>query len=241
MGSVLKAESSEAKKAVQPVAFNVEDIQQRARQYLEETQRQAEAILRQAREEAERIRHQAREEALAAAAETIRQQIEQESQRRSEAQCKTAVAACQQALVELNEHTVKWLDAWRNRTVEIAAKMADRIARVALNHDRALLRGWLEEALVAVREARQLRVLVHPDDFAVAGRFLQQMAKEVPQATAVEVIPDPEISPGGCIVRSQHGLIDQQLETQMERLVEQLVQVGRSQRQGEKSSDDHEP
>ena len=44
----------------------------------------------------------------------------------------------------------------------------------------------------------------------------------IPQAAQIEVIPDPEISLGGCIVRSMHGLIDQQLETQLQRLVEQL-------------------
>jgi flagellar biosynthesis/type III secretory pathway protein FliH len=50
---------------------------------------------------------------------------------------------------------------------------------------------------------------------AVAGRFLQNLAKSVPQAAQVEVLPDPEISLGGCIVRSSHGQLDQQLETQL--------------------------
>lgn len=84
------------------------------------------------------------------------------------------------------------------------------------------LRVWMEEAIAAMREVRELRVLVHPDDFAVAGRFLQQLSKSIPQAASVEIIPDPEISLGGCLVRSAHGQLDQQLEVQLQRLVEQL-------------------
>ena len=83
-------------------------------------------------------------------------------------------------------------------------------------------RVWMEEAIVAMRNVRELLVLVHPDDFSVAGRFLQQLAKSIPQAASVEILPDPEIKAGGCVVRSSHGQLDQQLESQLQRLVEQL-------------------
>jgi chromosome segregation ATPase len=39
------------------------------------------------------------------------------------------------------------------------------------------------------------------------------LAKSVPQAGTVEILPDPEISLGGCRVQSSQGSIDQQLET----------------------------
>ncbi len=223
MASVLKAEDAKRQlAAATPVAFNIEDIQQRARKYLQETQQQAEEILRQARIEAERIREQARQAALQDAAQAIQDQAEQRAQQLSDARCKTAIAACQQTVRELTQHSTHWMEMWRNRTVEIACKIADKIVRQAMAHDREILRGWMEEALVAIRGARHIRILVHPDDFSVAGRFLQQLAKDVPHANGAEVVPDPEVEPGGCSVRSENGSIDQQLETQLRRLAEQL-------------------
>ena len=110
----------------------------------------------------------------------------------------------------------------RNLTVELAARMAEKLVRRAMQDNEEVLRVWLEEAIIAMRDARELRILVNPGDFSVAGRFLQNLTKMIPQAALIEVIPDPEISLGGCIVRSMHGFIDQQLETQLQRLVEQL-------------------
>jgi flagellar biosynthesis/type III secretory pathway protein FliH len=104
----------------------------------------------------------------------------------------------------------------------LAAEIANKVVRRELSSDNELLRVWLEEALVAMQDARELRVRVHPDDFAVTGRFLQQLAKSIPQAASVEILPDPEISLGGCRLQSNHGQIDQQLETQLDRLAEQL-------------------
>jgi flagellar assembly protein FliH len=80
----------------------------------------------------------------------------------------------------------------------------------------------MEEALVTMRDSRDIRIVVNPDDFELAGRYLQKLSKTMPQAGSAEVLPDPEVSRGGCIVRSSYGQIDQQLETQLERLVEQL-------------------
>ncbi len=223
MASVLKSTAiTQHTGLASPGAFNVEDVQSRARKYLEQVQLEAEQILTKARSDAEQIRAEAEQQGLAEAQEKFAQQVEEEAQRLSDQRCRTAIATCETTVKELANETTNWLARWRNQTVELAAKIADKLVRRELASENELLRVWLEEALVALRDARDLRVLVHPDDFAVTGRFLQQLAKTVPQAASVEILPDPEVSQGGCIVHSNHGRIDQQLETQLNRLVEQL-------------------
>lgn len=205
-----------------PVAFNVEDVQSRARVYLEEIQKEAEQVLANAQLEAKRLQVEAMKKGAADAEAEFEQRVQKAAEKLSDVRCRTAIAACESTMLNLTTDTTQWLAIWRNQTVELATKIAEKIIRRQLQDHDEVLRVWLEEALVALRDVRDVRVLVHPDDFAVAGRFLQHLAKSLPQAASAEVIPDPDVKLGGCIVRSNHGLIDQQLETQLQRLVDQL-------------------
>ena len=204
------------------IVFNVEDVQERARAYLAEIQQQAMQIIEEANKKAIDIAMAAHQAGLASGRAEIDDQVERRAQQISDQRCKTAIASCEATVQQLSGETTAWLTHWRNLTVELASQMAEKLVRRSRKDNEEVLRVWLEEAIIAMRDARELRILVNPDDFTVAGRFLQNLTKMIPQAARIEVIPDPEISLGGCIVRSMHGLIDQQLESQLQRLVEQL-------------------
>jgi len=204
------------------IVFNVEDVQERARAYLAEIQQQAMQIIEEANKKAIDIAMAAHQAGLASGRAEIDDQVERRAQQISDQRCKTAIASCEATVQQLSGETTAWLTHWRNLTVELASQMAEKLVRRSMKDNEEVLRVWLEEAIIAMRDARELRILVNPDDFTVAGRFLQNLTKMIPQAARIEVIPDPEISLGGCIVRSMHGLIDQQLESQLQRLVEQL-------------------
>lgn len=207
----------------QPVAFNIEDVQTRARDYLLEVQERAAELLHQAEQQSTQLRQQAKAAGLAEAQAQFEQQVAAAAQKLSDERCKTAIQACEKTVDSLTSETTEWLAQWRNQTVELAARIAEKLVRREMRDENELLRVWMEEALVAMRDARDVRVSVHPDDFAVAGRYLQKLSKTIPQAGSAQVLPDPDVQLGGCIVRSNHGSIDQQLETQLQRLVEQLT------------------
>lgn len=204
------------------VAFNVDDVQMRAQAYLNEVRQQAADALVQAEQQIAQIRAQAHACGVADAEKEIAQKIEDRARQMTEDRIRTAMAACQKAVDSLSEDTSAWLHQWRDLTIDLAIAMAEKLVRQSMSQGLEPLRVWLEEALMMMRDARDVHILVHPDDFTWAGRYLQQMAKHVPHAGTAEVLPDPEVSPGGCIVRCQHGHIDQQLESQLTRLGEQL-------------------
>ncbi|MCA9192741.1 MAG: hypothetical protein KDB03_13290 [Planctomycetales bacterium] len=224
MAAVLKqAEISSSSTSLSFVEFNVQDVQSRAERVIEEAQAKAEALIAAATAKADSIFQEAYDKGLAEAVTATDKRIQETAQRLSDQRCKTAITACEASVNELANETVAWLNLWRNQTIEIAIQIAEKLVRRELQDRDEILRVWMEEALVAMRDARDIRILVHPDDFAVAGRFLQHLAKIVPQAASAEVIPDPEVKLGGCIVRCTNGQIDQQLETQLQRLVAQLT------------------
>jgi flagellar assembly protein FliH len=224
MASVLKHETlSRGSSRAEPIAFNIEDMQSRARDYLLEMQTQAAELLEKARAEALQIKSQAHQEGVQSAQLEIQRKIEEAAARLSDQRCKTAIEACEQTVNKISQSTAEWLAEWRNQTVQVAAKIAEKIVRSQMDDRNELLRVWMEEAIVAMRDERDLRVLVHPDDFAIAGRFLQSLSRTVPHAGNIEVVPDPQTKAGGCVVKSKNGQIDQQLETQLQRLVDQLT------------------
>lgn len=223
MATILKGDrAGQSSTNVHPIAFNVEDVQERARAYLAEIQQQAARIVEEANRRSVDITNSAHQAGLNSGRAEFDEQVERRAQQISDQRCKTAIASCEATVQRLASETSEWLANWRNLTVELAARMAEKLVRRSMQDNEEVLRVWLEEAIIAMRDARELRILVNPDDFSIAGRFLQNLTKMIPQAAQIEVIPDPEISLGGCIVRSMHGFIDQQLETQLQRLVEQL-------------------
>lgn len=204
------------------VAFNIDDVQVRAQAYLTQVREQAAAMLAEAKSQADAVRATAHTEGLASAQKEIAGQVEQRAQQLTEERIRLAVGACQQAVDKLTSDTSRWLQTWRDATIDLAISMAEKLTRQSMAHGGEPLRVWLEEALMMMRDARDVHILVHPDDFTWAGRYLQTMARHVPHAGSAEILPDPEVSRGGCIVRCQQGEVDQQLETQLERLGEQL-------------------
>ena len=207
----------------QPIAFNMEDVQSRAREYLAEVQQQAAAILQQAQADANQLRQQAQREGLAAAQQQISQQIATEAKALSDQRCKTAIAACELSVQELIASTTEWLEAWRDQTVRLSLRMAEKLVRKELSwQPEAIFQRWLEEALRSARDSRELKISVHPTDYEIAGQTLEKLAKSIPQAAQATVVCDPEVKVGGCVLVSEHGSLDLQLETQLERIAEQL-------------------
>jgi flagellar assembly protein FliH len=207
----------------QPVAFNIEDVQARARDYLLEVQQQAAEFLQRAGEEAKTIKEQARQAGLAAAQVEFERRVAKSAKELSDQRCHTAIAAGENTLQQLASATNQWLEAWRDQTVQLAVKMAEKLVRHELSfQSAAVLERWLEEALRAARDTRELRICVHPNDMEVAGAALERLAKAVPNAAAATVIADAEVKPGGCLMLSEQGSIDLQLETQLERLAGSL-------------------
>lgn len=224
MATVLKHDRLEHTGEVsRPIAFNVEDVRTRAESYLAEIRLQANGMLEVARQQSDLIRQKAYQQGLDEAQAEIKRKIEERALQLSDERCKTATAACHKSLEELASETGKWLQCWRDATVDLATSMAERLVRASMAGHSETLRMWMDDALQLMRDTREIKILVHPDDFSIAGRYLQQMSKLVPQAADAEIIPDPGISPGGCIVRSKHGQIDQQLHSQLARLGEQLL------------------
>lgn len=199
--------------------FNFDDLAQRAETYLAQVREQAGKILAEARLQAEKIRKQAEIDGLRAAQKQMQAKVEVETTRRME----TVLPAVRAAVDEFRKSKHAWLTHWETTAVRLATRIAGRVLRKELEHIPELPLTFVRESLELAVAADGVRLLLNPQDLEYLGRDVHALVAELAPAGTVDVLADARIAPGGCRLETPHGSIDQQLETQLKRIEEELT------------------
>jgi flagellar assembly protein FliH len=69
-----------------------------------------------------------------------------------------------------------------------------------------------------------MRILLNPLDLQSLGNQARMLVDELSPHIETELTADAGITPGGCRVETQFGVIDQQFEAQLQRIEEELKQ-----------------
>jgi len=116
------------------------------------------------------------------------------------------------------------LDALDEATEQELARLATVIARRVIAHELvtspALIVQAVQQAARALPAAtRTLRVRVHPDDLAVLHEH--EVAEEHWQ-----LLPDPSLVPGDCVVESERSRLDARVDTRLAAVVDAVLGIG---------------
>lgn len=199
--------------------FNFEDLTDRAQAYLDEVRRQAAEMVAAARKEADRIRAQAQQQGRA---EGLRE-VDQKTEQRVADQMQTLRPALEQVINKLDEARHTWLSHWERSAVRLAAAIAARLIRRPLETTPEITVDLVREALELAAGSAHLRVYLDPGQHAaMASRVEALLAQAAPLAKS-EVLADPHLSPGGCRLETQFGVIDQSFDAQLARIEEELT------------------
>jgi flagellar assembly protein FliH len=102
--------------------------------------------------------------------------------------------------------------------VRLAVAMAERIVRREIQLDRSLLAAMAQVAIERLGDNVAATIHLHPADYdAVVSR------RDPALGQAVEVVSDPTVEPGGCLVRSAFGMIDAGIDTQIREVARGLL------------------
>jgi flagellar assembly protein FliH len=199
------------------VAFNFDDMAERARQYLAEVRAEAAEIVAKARHEAAAIRKQAQEDGRQAAMLSVEQMVHK--------QLATVLPALRQATGDINLAKQAWLAHWEATGLHVAAAIARRVIRRELSAVPEITIGWIREALELAAGSTQVRLHLNPADHQALGHQVRMLTSEMAGLGEVQVLADAAVTPGGCRVETRFGTIDQQLDAQLARLEEELTQT----------------
>jgi flagellar assembly protein FliH len=214
MSSIIRA--SDHNRATHGVAFNFDDMASQANQYLSKIRAEAAKIVVKAHQEADAIRKKAendgRQAAMQAVEEIVRKQLT------------TVIPALKQAIQNIHDARHAWLAHWEASSVHLAAAIAKRVIRRELREQPEIPLALIREALHLAAGSSQLRLLMNPSDLQAIGSQVQMLVDELSSQMQTELVPDANVTPGGCRVETKFGVIDQQFEAQLQRIEEELNQ-----------------
>lgn len=125
------------------------------------------------------------------------------------------------ALAELNEHL---LDARERRDtalaeaerdlLRLAVKLAEKIIGREIAQDNATLAEIVAAALRNARQHEMLTVRVNPSDLHAVQAHRARL-DPTGRARFLDLVADPRVAHGGCVIESESGTIDAQLAVQL--------------------------
>ena len=211
-------QSSSTDRSVRTVAFNFEDMNDRASEYLETVRREAAKIVQQAHQQAEGIRKQAEIAGRAAAEAAAQQALDEKIGRQME----TIFPVLEQLIAELGDAKADWLRHWEESAVTVAAEIAQRVIRRELERRPEIALDWVSEALRLAAGGSDITLRLNPTDHENLGSHVARIAQSLCHLAPTDIVADPTVTPGGCIVDTRFGQIDQQIESQLARIQDEL-------------------
>jgi flagellar assembly protein FliH len=211
--------------------FSMKDIENHARTLLLRARQQADQLLAAAQAEAEQMKAAAKAQGLA------------EGQRLGHAQGLEAgkTAGQQQALDEYRDELQKAVSALTNaataldsnrsqleaqglhEVVRLAMAVAKRVTKRQGAIESEVLAANLSEAMRLVVDSANIRIAIHPSQRKILDEALPRLALSLPSLQHAQIIEDPQLAPGGCRVFTRHGLIDADLDVQLDRIAADLL------------------
>jgi len=200
------------------MAFDLADMSHQADAYIEKVRAEAEKIVQAARQEAEEVRSRAEEEGRRAAEAAVERILDEKVAK----QMQSLTPALAAAVGQIEDSRQDWLRHWETAATHLACQIAGKIVRRQLESEPEIALQWVQEALQMCAGNSEIVVRLHPSDHETLGGQVAELAKVFHPAAPAHIVADASISRSGCLVETKLGSIDQQLETQLERLQEEL-------------------
>ena len=217
MSTIIKSGGST--RTIQQVAFNLEDMKQQAAKYLDQIRAQAARILAEAQNQAEAVRRRAEEEGKQAAIRGAEKVLDEKIGQRMQ----TALPALQNVIAGIADAKQSWLGQWERGAVKLAAAIAAKVVRRHVPELPEVTLALVREGLEMAAGSSRIRIHLHPTDFQTLNGQVKRLTKELERLGPAEITADPEVTLGGCRIETLHGVIDQQFETQVARIEEELT------------------
>ena len=187
--------------------------------YLKRVRSEAARIVADAQKQATQVKAKAQSEgqqaAIEAAQTAMRGQLDQQLQ--------NVLVALQSAAEQIVHSRHAWQQLWERQAIALATALARRICRQELATNPQITREWIREALELSIGSGAVVLRLNPADHAALRDHVEQIAARLSGIGGIQIVSDPTVDSGGCLVETEFGAIDQQLETQLARLTEELL------------------
>jgi flagellar assembly protein FliH len=200
------------------VAFSFADMRGQADDYLKTVRHEAARIVQQAHQQAEQIRRQA-EVAGRKAAEAAAERVLDEKIARH---LDTLLPALEELVRQINDARGELQSHWERSALKVATAIAARIIRRAVAREPQITLELIAETLQLAGGSADITLKLNPADYENLGPQVKRLAETLCRLAPSAVVADAAITAGGCRVETKFGEIDQQIESQLRRIEQDL-------------------
>lgn len=108
------------------------------------------------------------------------------------------------------------LSTAEHELAHLAIASAERIIHDTINLEPNRIRTIVQQAIRHIRQAKQLRIFVHPEDKALLEADPLETKTTHEALEFMSFIEDPGLSRGSCVISTELGEVDARIETQLE-------------------------
>ena len=156
------------------------------------------------------------------AAATIAVEVERGVEEKTNAFCESALEPLRRLTGEMAGVRHSLLKHWEENAMQIAAAIAYQTIMRDPATRREVPLDLLREALELAMNCAALKIRMNPRDVEALKEPIRAILEETGNLATADVVADPKITPGGCVVESSLGVIDERLESRLERIVAEL-------------------
>ncbi len=128
------------------------------------------------------------------------------------------VAQCAVELARAKMQAGQIIAGAENDIIALACKVAEKLIGRDLERQPEVVVDLCATAIENVRQAKSMVLRVNPTDGAVLREKRPVLMAQIGRTLDLAIKDDPEVEPGGCIIQTEFGTIDAQLQTQLDML-----------------------
>ncbi|VAX39810.1 hypothetical protein MNBD_PLANCTO02-2795 [hydrothermal vent metagenome] len=214
------------------VVLDYADFQQRCDDHLLKVRNETQKMIKQATYEAESIRQQAETKGFEAGQQAglqdadgkINQRVNELLDQKVAEKLETVLPALRQASSQLIVERDRWITEWEESAIRFCIAISEKVVQTQLELHPELAQNILTETLQLVAESNSIQLKMNPSDVDQLGVNAEKIIQDLGACGNVTIVKDEDISRGGCLILTEHGIIDSRIETRFERIAQELLQ-----------------
>jgi len=227
---LLKAAEFE-ESAARKKAFNLNDIEAEAEAIVARARREYQEILAEAQEELSRLRQQAQEKGyregydqgnIKGNEEGLKQALEQAKQEFTQ-RSDLLLSTMQRHDEQFDKKKTELLFQAEQNIVALAIEVARKVIKKAGLIHSAVAEANVKAALELASKTSDLVIRVNQQDMDHLKKMVEGAGDIIGKNRHISFLADESVEPGGCVLVSAQGEVDGQLETQINRITDELL------------------
>jgi type III secretion protein L len=140
------------------------------------------------------------------------------------------LAEWNRVLTEANQRADELTNSWEETMLRLSVRVAEKIIGEQLRVHPETIVEIIREVMKNIRPGKRLTIQVNQADAQQARARIDRIKDGLSTSSEIEIVASGSVSPGGCLIESELGIIDARLETQLKCLEEALVRGSGSSR-----------